>query len=70
MSVEVIKLELIVWIGQLKDTAILKKLAGLKEILSPVRKSERKPGWGKKTFSFVAPDFDEKPEGFEDYMPV
>ncbi|MEK7255166.1 MAG: UPF0175 family protein [Bacteroidota bacterium] len=32
--------------------------------------NHRKPGWGKDIFKYVAPDFDETPEGFEDYMPA
>ena len=30
----------------------------------------RNPGWGKDIFLFVAPDFDETPVGFEEYMPA
>lgn len=31
--------------------------------------TQRKPGWGKDIFKYVSPDFDETPEGFEDYVP-
>ncbi|MFN4256288.1 MAG: hypothetical protein ACK4Q5_14910 [Saprospiraceae bacterium] len=29
----------------------------------------RKAGWGRAIFRYVAPDFDETPPGFEEYMP-
>ena len=28
----------------------------------------RQAGWGKGLFAYVAPDFDDTPKGFEDYM--
>ena len=69
MSAESIKLELMVWIGNLTDTGLLKKLYLLKEKTTTHAKPIRKPGWGKDIFLFVAPDFDATPEGFEEYMP-
>ena len=35
----------------------------IKIVLKP-----RQAGWGKGLFSYVAPDFDETPSGFEDYF--
>ena len=70
MSASSIKLELIVWISYLKDHKILKKLLSLKEVTTPPKKPVRKAGWGKDFFIYVAPDFDDTPEGFEEYMPT
>ncbi len=70
MTTESMKLELIVWISYLKDNRLLNRLLSLKEVTSPPQKPVRKPGWGKSIFLYVAPDFDNTPEGFEDYMPA
>ncbi|TAK42006.1 MAG: hypothetical protein EPO28_07835 [Saprospiraceae bacterium] len=70
MTTESIKLELIVWINHLKDNKLLTKLLSLKEVSTPPQKPGRKAGWGKSIFLYVAPDFDDTPEGFEDYMPA
>ncbi len=70
MTAESIKLELIVWISHLKDNKLLKKLYSLKEGTMPPQKPVRKAGWGKNVFLYVAPDFDDTPEGFEEYMPL
>lgn len=70
MSAESIKLELMVWIGELTDTSLLKKLYFLKKKTEKPLPPTRKPGWGKNIFLYVAPDFDETPEGFSDYMPA
>lgn len=69
MSAESIKLELMVWIGELTDGSLLRKLYSLKKAAEKPNPPARKPGWGKNVFLYVAPDFDETPEGFADYMP-
>ncbi|MCU0347482.1 MAG: DUF2281 domain-containing protein [Saprospiraceae bacterium] len=61
MSVESIKLELMVWIGELTDSGLLKKLYSLKKTAEKPLPQSRKPGWGKQAFQYVASDFDETP---------
>lgn len=70
MSAESIKLELMVWIGELTDKVLLNKIYFLKKKTEQPAPSMRKPGWGKDIFLFVAPDFDDTPEGFEEYFPT
>lgn len=70
MSAESIKLELMVWIGELTDNGLLSKLYFLKKKAEKPKPPMRKPGWGENLFLYVAPDFDETPEGFADYMPA
>jgi hypothetical protein len=36
--------------------------------LKPTNPTPRQAGWGKGLFAYVAPDFDDTPTGFEDYM--
>ena len=59
MSAESIKLELMVWIGELTDSGLLKKLYSLKKAAEKPNPPTRKPGWGKEAFQYVASDFDE-----------
>ncbi len=71
MTIEAQKLEVINKIALLQDTLLL---ARVKQILdkSDIQKSSsklRQAGWGKGIFTYVADDFDDTPEGFEDYMP-
>ena len=71
MTIETQKLEIINKITLLQDTLFLTRV---KQILdkSEIRESSIKPrqaGWGKGIFTYVANDFDETPDGFEDYMP-
>ena len=70
MSAETIKLELMLWIGELTDKGLLTQLHGLKKKFEATAPLARKPGWGKEVFLYVAPDFDETPEGFEEYVPA
>lgn len=70
MTIEAQKLEVINKIALLQDTLLL---ARVKQILdkSEISKSSVKPrqaGWGKGIFTYIANDFNETPEGFEDYM--
>jgi len=69
MSAEVIKLELMKWIGDLSDKKLLDQLYRFKKQAELPPSHTRKPGWGKEFFIYVAPDFDDTPEGFEDYTP-
>ncbi|MEG4492985.1 hypothetical protein [Microcoleus sp. D3_18_C4] len=66
MSIQVLKLELILWILLLKDTQILNEIQKLKE-KSPEKTDVLKPrrfGFGKGIFTYVADDFDETRPGF------
>jgi hypothetical protein len=56
----------------LKEFGFDKKIQ-IKSKTPKPNKKELKPrqaGWGKGLFSYVAPDFDETPVGFEDYFLV
>ncbi|MEI6410112.1 MAG: hypothetical protein WCR52_12055 [Bacteroidota bacterium] len=68
MSAEAKKLELIMWISVLKDKSVLESLLVLKEKTMQYQKTGRQAGWAKHMIKYVAPDFDETPEGFEDYL--
>lgn len=70
MSAESIKLELMVWIGELTDKVLLNKIYSFKKKTEKPALPCRKPGWGKCIFLYVAPDFDDTPDGFEDYFPA
>ncbi len=73
------KLELIQLILTLQDPQLLTKIEQFLKTntsqgksLSPVvpqEKSKRKYGFAKGMTLYVAPDFDETPPGFEEYMP-
>jgi hypothetical protein len=66
------KLELIQMILALQDEELLNKIEGLLS-KHPVKAKEDKPlrrfGFAKGLITYVAPDFDDTPPGFEDYMP-
>ncbi len=62
------KIGLIMWISSLKDKNILDELLALKQKTSQKQKTVRQSGWAKDMILYVAPDFDETPKGFEDYM--
>ncbi len=71
MTIEAQKLEVINKIAMLQDTLLLAKV---KQILdkSDIHKSLTKPrqaGWGKGIFTYIADDFNDIPQGFEDYIP-
>jgi hypothetical protein len=68
MSAETIKIELIMWISALKDKNMLDGLLALKNKATLTNKPVRQAGWAKNMILYVAPDFDETPEGFEDYI--
>ncbi len=70
MSAESIKLELMVWIGELTDKVLLNKIYLFKKKVEKPSPAKRQPGWGKDIFLYVAPDFDDTPDGFSDYMPA
>ena len=70
MNAEALKLEIMIWIGELSDNSLLNKIYSLKKKTATPIPPTRKPGWGKNIFLFVAPDFDATPEGFEEYMPT
>ncbi|MEL6627397.1 MAG: hypothetical protein AAFQ83_26420 [Bacteroidota bacterium] len=70
MQTQQLKLELIEWILHTNQKELLQKLAQLKaEDFQQKQQSTRKAGWGKHLVGHIAPDFDETPEGFEEYMP-
>jgi len=69
MSTEIIKLELMNWIGDLSDKKLLDQLYRFKKQAESPLPHTRQPGWGKDFFIYVAPDFDDTPEGFEEYTP-
>ena len=69
MSAEAKKLELIMWISVLNDKSILDGLLALKQKTVQEQPSGRQAGWAENLILYVAPDFDETPAGFEDYMP-
>ena len=54
----------------LKDLGLEQKIQVKKKALQPKKQplKPRQAGWGKELFSYVAPDFDETPPGFEDYQ--
>lgn len=71
MTIKAQKLEVINKVAMLQDTLLL---ARVKQILdkSEVRKSSiipRQAGWGKGIFTYIAGDFNDTPQGFEDYTP-
>lgn len=60
---------------------VIEYISFLKKTSSPLRKKSakkpqqkaplaRKAGWGKDIFLYVAPDFDDTPIGFEEYLPA
>lgn len=69
MSADATKLELINWISSLKDVNLLESLLILKQNSLIDKDKKRQPGWGKEYILYVAPDFDDTPPGFEEYMP-
>lgn len=71
MHSETKKLELIQMILTLQDEELLAKINALlsKYAASKAQKPVRKFGFAKGLITYVAPDFDETPPGFEDYMP-
>lgn len=68
MSAEAKKIELIMWISMLKDKRVLDNLMDLKKKTVQQQPVGRRAGWAKDIILYVAPDFDDTPEGFEDYM--
>ncbi len=68
MSTEAKKIELIMWISVLNDKSILEGLLALKQKTAQGQKPERQAGWAKDLILYVAPDFDDTPVGFEDYI--
>ena len=55
----------------LKELGLEQKIQ-VKTKLSQPKKQPPKPrqaGWGKELFAYVAPDFDDTPPGFEEYLP-
>lgn len=75
MTIETQKLELINFILNLNDPRWFSSLWQFVQQKTAVEKSSdsspsspRQFGFGKGTFSYVAPDFDETPPGFEEYM--
>ncbi len=69
MSAEAKKIELIMWISVLNDKNILEGLLALKQKTMQAQKSGRQAGWAKDLILYIAPDFNDTPEGFENYMP-
>ena len=75
MTIEAQKLELINFILNLNDPRLFSSLwqfmqqkTDVELPPNPSSATPRQFGFGKGTFSYVAPDFDETPAGFEDYM--
>lgn len=75
MTIEAQKLELINIILNLNDPRLFSSLwqfiqekTDAKTVSYPSSGKPRQFGFGKGTYSYVAPDFDETPSGFEDYM--
>ena len=54
----------------LKDLGLEKKIEVKTTTSMPIEPSfkPRQAGWGKGLFTYVAPDFDETPPGFEEYQ--
>ena len=50
----------------LKDMGLEQKIKSSKSPKVPFK--PRQAGWGKGIFAYVAPDFDETPPGFEEYL--
>jgi hypothetical protein len=72
MTLEAQKLELIQLILQSNDSHLFHRLWQIVTQKSndnqPKQVTTRQFGFGKGTFGYIAPDFDETPSGFEDYM--
>jgi hypothetical protein len=71
MTIEAQKLEVINRIALLQDTLLLARVKQIldKSEIRPSLPKLRQAGWGKGIFTFIADDFNDTPEGFEDYMP-
>jgi hypothetical protein len=52
----------------LKEIGLEQKIKVKQKVSKPTNPTPRQAGWGKGLFAYVAPDFDETPTGFEDYM--
>jgi hypothetical protein len=70
MTIEAQKLE-VNRIALLQDTLLLARVKQIldKSEIHPPSPKLRQAGWGKGIFTFIADDFNDTPEGFEDYMP-
>lgn len=67
MNTEAQKLELIQWLTQLQDVVILQKIMEIKQINEKTSAKKREFGCGKDIVLFVADDFNEPLEMFEEY---
>ena len=52
----------------LKEIGLEQKIKVKQKASKSNTPTPRQAGWGKGLFTYVAPDFDETPIGFEDYM--
>jgi hypothetical protein len=54
----------------IKEFGFEDKIQVKTKLLKPIKPKlqPRQAGWGKGFFAYIAPDFDEIPTGFEDYM--
>jgi hypothetical protein len=52
----------------LKEIGLEQKIKVKQKVSKPTNPTPRQAGWGKGLFAYVAPDFDDTPTGFEDYM--
>jgi hypothetical protein len=67
MSIETQKLELIQWLAQLQDAIVLQKIMGIKHTEDKTSAQKRQRGAGKGLFTYVADDFNEPLEMFDEY---
>ncbi len=69
MNVDSLKVELIDWIAKLNDSAAIERIISLKnELTHPRSRKTRIYGSGKHLISFIADDFNEPLDSFNEYQ--
>jgi hypothetical protein len=67
MNTETQKLELIQWLAQLQDAIVLQKLMEIKQSEQKIATQKRQRGTGKGIFTYIADDFNEPLDIFDEY---